>query len=212
MATIPFVHKSGKLTNSILAFDFEGTMLRCTSLFPYFMLVAFEAGGLLRSLLLLLSYPLVWLVGEQSQMGLTIMVFLSFFGIKKDTFRIGSSVLPKFFLQDVGREGFEAVQSFEKKVATSKMPRVMVECVLKEYLGVDAVVAREIKSFHGYYLGLLHNQKNHSKALLDHSNNIVGIGSQTNKNSGKELFSCCKVCISFYENIIYLNIYYFLKN
>ncbi|KAK4276787.1 hypothetical protein QN277_014895 [Acacia crassicarpa] len=190
MATISLVHKTGKLSNSVLVFDFEGTMLRSTSLFPYFMLVAFEAGGLLRSLLLLLSFPLVWLVGEQNQMGLNIMVFLSFFGIKKDTFRIGSSVLPKFFLQDVGREGFEAVQRSQRKVATSKMPRIMVECVLKEYLGVDAVVAKEIESFHGYYVGLLQEEKKHNKHLLD-SDNFVGIGSQT-KNGEQELFCRCK--------------------
>ncbi|XP_054791488.1 probable glycerol-3-phosphate acyltransferase 2 isoform X2 [Prosopis cineraria] len=187
METISLVHETGKLSKRVLVFDFQGTMLRSASLFPYFALVAFEAGGLLRYLLLLLSYPLVWLVGEESQVGLNIMVFLTFFGIKKDTFRIGSSVLPKFFLQDVGRPGFEAVQSFERKVATSKMPRVMVECVLKEYLGVDAVVAREIKSFHGYYLGLLHEEKKHNKSLLD-SSNIVGIGRQTMNADQEEVY------------------------
>ncbi|KHN26058.1 Putative glycerol-3-phosphate acyltransferase 3 [Glycine soja] len=121
------------------------------------MLVAFEAGGVLRSLILFLSYPLVWLVGED-QLGLKIMVFLSFFGLRKDTFRTGSAVLPKFFLEDVGWEGFEAAMCCEKKVASSKLPRVMVENFLKDYLGVDAVIARDLKSFKGFLLGVFENK------------------------------------------------------
>ncbi|XP_027368373.1 probable glycerol-3-phosphate acyltransferase 2 [Abrus precatorius] len=158
MKPVSLVHKVAQLANKALVFDFEGTLLRSTSLFPYFMLVAFEAGGLLRSLILFLSYPLVWLVGED-QLGLKIMVFLCFFGIKKDTFRIGSAVLPKFFLEDMGWEGFEAVMCCEKKVASSKLPRIMVEGFLKDYLGFEAVIARDIKCFNGYFLGLLEKKK-----------------------------------------------------
>ena len=159
MRTISLVQKKAKPgNNETLVFNFEGTLLRSTSLFPYFMLVAFEAGGVLRSLILFLSYPLVWLVGED-QLGLKIMVFLSFFGLRKDTFRTGSAVLPKFFLEDVGWEGFEAAMCCEKKVASSKLPRVMVENFLKDYLGVDAVIARELKSFSGFFLGVFESKK-----------------------------------------------------
>ncbi|CAJ1971808.1 unnamed protein product [Sphenostylis stenocarpa] len=162
MRTISFVQKKVKLANNeTLVFDFEGTLLRSVSLFPYFMLVAFEAGGILRSLILFLSYPLVWLVGED-QLGLNIMVFLCFFGIRKDTFRTGSAVLPKFFLEDIGWEGFEAVMCCERKVAISKLPRIMVENFLKDYLGVEAVMARELKSFSGFFLGVF-EKKNPNK-------------------------------------------------
>ncbi|KAF7829897.1 putative glycerol-3-phosphate acyltransferase 2 [Senna tora] len=151
------VFKSQQLLSKddILVFDLEGAVLRSPSLFPYFMLVAFEAGGFLRSLLLLLSYPLVWVLGEKQNMGLKIMVFLSFFGIKKESFRIGASVLPKFFLEDVGCEGFEGVMRFERKVGTSMMPRIMVENFMKEYLGAECVVAAELKSLCGYFLGVV---------------------------------------------------------
>lgn len=182
MKTVSFLHKTAELANRTLVFDLEGTLLRSTSLFPYFMLVAFEAGGLLRSLILLLSYPLVWLLGED-QLGLNIMVFLCFFGIKKDTFRIGSAVLPKFFLEDVGWEAFEAVMCCERKVATSKLPRVMVEGFLKDYLGVEAVVASNIKSFNGYFLGLFEKEKANNRTPHSHEvkvgndNNIGIIGS-----------------------------------
>lgn len=184
------------ISNSTLVFHFESAVLRTSSLFPYFMLVAFEAGGLFRFLLLFLSYPLVWLAGEH-EMGLKIMVFLSFFGIKKDTFRIGSSVLPKFFLEDFGCEGFEAVTSFRRKVATSDMPRIMVENFLMEYLGAETVVAREVKSLRGYFVGYMEDNKQVNKTLLEEleenkaTRNVVGITGQ--KHVHQQVFLHCKV-------------------
>lgn len=201
MKNVPLGHKTSLLANKTLVFDFEGVLLRSTSLFPYFMLVAFEAGGLLRSLILFLSYPLVWLVGED-QLGLKIMVFLSFFGIKMDTFRIGSAVLPKFFLEDVGWEGFEAVRCCERKVASSKLPRIMVEGFLKDYIGVEAVIARDIKSFNGYFLGLFENKKaskskTHSPEAKE-GNDI--------KYIDQELFPYFQVC-TFLRSLIHLHAY-----
>lgn len=185
------------MASKTLDFNFEGTLLRSTSLFPYFMLVAFEAGGLLRSLILFLSYPLVWLVGED-QLGLNIMVFLCFFGIRKDKFRIGSAVLPKFFLEDVGCEGLEAVMSYEKRVASSKLPRIMVEGFLKDYLGVEAVVARELKSFSGYFLGLFDKKKANSntpshEGAGGNKNSSIGIKVSTFEYIDQELFPHFKV-------------------
>ncbi|KAI4307343.1 hypothetical protein L6164_030543 [Bauhinia variegata] len=185
--------KSVDLSNDqMLVFNFEDVLLRSTSLFPYFMLVAFEAGGLLRSLILFLCYPLIWLVGDE--LGLRVMVFLSFFGIKKETFGIGSSVLPKFFLEDVGSEGFEAVKSCGRKAAHSNMPRIMVEGFLRDYLGVDAVVAREMKSLFGYFLGLY--EKNETSILdelrkVKAGSSVIGIGSHY-RYVDQGLFSHCK--------------------
>ncbi|XP_029130484.1 probable glycerol-3-phosphate acyltransferase 2 isoform X2 [Cajanus cajan] len=191
------VHKIEELANKTVVFDFEGTLLRSASLFPYFMLVAVEAGGLLRSLILFLSYPLVLLVGED-QLGLSIMVFLTFFGIRKDTFRIGSAVLPKFFLEDMAEEGFEVFKRCEKKVASSKLPRVMVEGFLKDYLGVEVVEARDIKSFNGYFLGMFENWKENKTPLYeakqDTDNNIGIVGSHI-EYIGQELFPHFKVCL-----------------
>ncbi|XP_047159076.1 probable glycerol-3-phosphate acyltransferase 3 [Vigna umbellata] len=162
MRTSSFVQKKEKLgNNETLVFDFEGTLLQSTSLFPYFMLAAFEAGGILRSVILFLSYPLVWLLGED-QLGLNIMVFLCFFGIRKDTFRTGSAVLPKFFLEDIRGEGFEALMCYERKVATTQLPRIMVENFLKDYFGVEAVMAKELKSLRGFFMGV-YEKKNPNK-------------------------------------------------
>ena len=191
------VHKNGELLDKTIVFHLEDALLRSNSLFPYFMLVAFEAGGLLRSLILFLSYPLVWLFGED-QMGLQIMVFLCFFGVKKETFRIGASVLPKFYLEDVGLEGFEAVTSYGKKVAVSNFPKVMVENFLKDYLGVEAIVAREMKSLCGYFLGLMEEYEAKKETIFDKledasfADDVIGMVCD-NKYIHEDLFSYCKV-------------------
>lgn len=147
------VHNTKELCKRKLFFDLEGALLISPSLFPYFMLVAFEAGGLLRALILLLLYPLFCSVGQELR--IKIMVFISFFGIRKDKFRVGTAVLPKFFLENVGCEGFDAVMNCGRKVGVSELPTIMVEGFLKDYLGAEAVVGRELKVVYGYYVGLM---------------------------------------------------------
>jgi glycerol-3-phosphate acyltransferase len=56
----------------------------------------------------------------------------------------------------------------------------MVEGFLKDYLGVEAIIARDIKSFNGYFLGLFekHNKTTTSydvKVLLTSKDNSIGI-------------------------------------
>ncbi|MCI30831.1 putative glycerol-3-phosphate acyltransferase 2, partial [Trifolium medium] len=67
----------------------------------------------------------------------------------------------------------------ERKVASSKLPRIMVEGFLKEYLGVEAIIARDIKSFNGYFLGLFEKNKPttsyDAKVLLTSKDNSIGI-------------------------------------
>ncbi|KAF0901761.1 hypothetical protein E2562_006227 [Oryza meyeriana var. granulata] len=136
----------------------EGGLLMSPSTFPYFMLVALEAGGLLRGLLLLLMYPALRLLGHDR--AIKVMAVVSFVGVRKDGFRLGGAVMPKLFLEDVSADVFEAATSAvlrrrrRRCVCVSAMPREMVEPFLKEYLGVDAVVAPELRAFGGYYLGL----------------------------------------------------------
>ncbi|CAL0308505.1 unnamed protein product [Lupinus luteus] len=190
------LHRSN-LNHHTLIFDVEGALLKSSSMFPYFMLVAFEAGGLLRAIVLILLYPFVCLVGDE--MGLKIMVMICFFGIKVENFRVGSAVLPKFFLEDVGSEMFEVLKRGAKKVGLSKLPRVMVESFLKEYLEIDVVVGREMKVLFGYYVGLMEEREKtmHALELLVHEkkgfcSNIIGI-SGLHKNIDNEFFfSCCK--------------------
>ncbi|MQM21748.1 hypothetical protein Taro_054793 [Colocasia esculenta] len=144
----------------------EGGLLRSPSTFPYFMLVALEAGGFLRGLLLLLLYPCLCCVGEE--VGLKVMAMVCFRGVKVAGFRVGSTVLPKHLLEDVGLEGFQLLTAAGgKKVCVTGMPRVMVEAALKEYLGVEVVVGRELKVSGGYYTGFMENSKEEERMLQE---------------------------------------------
>ncbi|CAL5208820.1 unnamed protein product [Lathyrus oleraceus] len=181
------------LYDHTLIFDVENTLLRSSSLFQYFMLVAFEAGGILRAIVLVVLYPFIYLSGEK--MGLKIMVMICFFGIKAESFRIGRSVMPKFFLEDVGSEIFEVVNKGGKKMGVSNLPRVMVESFLKEYLEIDFVAAKELKMFCGYYVGLMDETKNvHSLKQVQEgkgSSDMIGIA-RFNNIRDHEIFSFCK--------------------
>ncbi|OWM80037.1 hypothetical protein CDL15_Pgr010015 [Punica granatum] len=188
-----------------VVFDLEGALLRSSSPFPYFMLVAFEAGSFVRALVLLLLYPLIALLGGES--GLKVMVFVSFFGVKVRSFRGGSAVLPKFFMEDVGLEGFEVLRRAGKKVGVSGLPQVMVEGFLRDYLEVDVVVGRELKVFCGYFLGIMEERKRNNGAVIlnfvdkeilgdeafggKFNNSIIGVSSfKTSLNN--HIFSHCK--------------------
>ncbi|GMI88871.1 GLYCEROL-3-PHOSPHATE sn-2-ACYLTRANSFERASE 3 [Hibiscus trionum] len=150
-----------------LMFHMEGALLKSSSLFPYFLLVAFEAGGAVRAFILFLLYPLICFVGKQ--WGISIMVFVCFVGIKEESFSIGRTVLPKFLLQDVGNEGFDMVMKCDgTKIAVTDMPRVMVDCFLKDYLRIDSVVGRELKVVCGHFTGLMEG-KNYARVMAPSS-------------------------------------------
>jgi glycerol-3-phosphate acyltransferase len=138
-----------------LLVDVDTALLRSgDDTFPYFMLVALEAGGFLRGLLLLLLYPLLFVLPATTTRA--VMAFVAFCGLRATRFRAGRAVLPKWFMDDVAAEAFEAVSSSSRRVVcvSRGMPRVMVDGFLREYLGADAVVGREMKTLWGFYTGL----------------------------------------------------------
>ncbi|KAK7284554.1 hypothetical protein RJT34_19301 [Clitoria ternatea] len=194
----PSILNRSDLNEHTIVFDVEGTLLKSSSMFPYLMLVAFEAGGFLRAMVLLLIYPFVWLVGDE--MGLRIMVMVCFFGVKVESFRVGRAVLPKLFLEDVGLEMFEVINRGSKKVGLSKLPRVMVESFLKEYLEIDFVVGRELKVWNGFFVGLMEetNITNMHHALeivregKGNFSHVIGISGFHKDHHHNSLFSPCK--------------------
>jgi glycerol-3-phosphate acyltransferase len=136
--------------------DVEAWLLRSRlSTFAYFMLVAVEAGGFLRGLLLLLSYPFMCLLS--GDMRLRAMVMVTFFGLReKEVARVGKAVLPKLFLEEMAMEGLDAVKDARRVVAVCTLfPRVMAEGFLKEYLRVDTVVGKEVMAVAGRYVGFI---------------------------------------------------------
>ncbi|KAL8094463.1 putative glycerol-3-phosphate acyltransferase 3 [Apium graveolens] len=180
--------------NTTVVFNVEGSLLRSSSLFPYFMLVAFEAGGLIRALILLILYPVLSLLSHE--LSLKVMVMVSFFGLKRKSFRVGSSVLPKYFLEDVGDEVFEVLKRAKSKVAVTKLPQVMVESFLSDYLEIDFVHGRELRVVCGYYTGLMEDRTNiilDNKLKDENVSNNVTIGlDNLNASVPHSCFSHCK--------------------
>ncbi|CAN8310979.1 unnamed protein product [Cochlearia groenlandica] len=179
------LHQRQDLSNHTLIFNVEGALLKSNTLFPYFMLVAFEAGGVIRSFLLFILYPFISLFMSY-EMGLKTMVLLTFFGVKKESFRAGKSVLPKYFLEDVGLEMYEVLKRGGKRVGVSNLPQVMIDVFLRDYLEIEVVIGREMKTICGFYLGIMaEDNKKHEFSFaklvqeenLSSSDHVIGITS-----------------------------------
>nr|XP_043616170.1 glycerol-3-phosphate acyltransferase 1-like [Erigeron canadensis] len=142
--------------------DIQNTLLlNSKSFFPYFMLIAFEGGSILRACFLLSAYPLILLLNHDHYR-LKFMIFITFCGMKvKNMENIGRTVLTKLYLENLDFQVYELVFRTIKEVGTTKVvvltsvPRVMVDEFCREFLGVDNVVATELHSVRGYYSGFV---------------------------------------------------------
>ncbi|KAE8769088.1 Acyltransferase family protein [Hordeum vulgare] len=97
--------------------------------FPYFMLVALEAGGYLRGLVLLLLYPIILCMGGDSDPAVRLMAMVAFCGLRPSQFLAGCAVLPKWLIEDVAAEGFETMRMSgaaggRRVCVTRKLPRM----------------------------------------------------------------------------------------
>ncbi|GLJ53947.1 hypothetical protein SUGI_1152970 [Cryptomeria japonica] len=147
----------GRENQSVVS-DLDGTLVKSTSSFPYFMLMAFEAGSPLRALLLLLVSPVTWIfyrfISEAA--GLHLLIFVSLVGLKAaDVSMVGRAVLPKFYLEDLHPLAYKVFVSCGKRYVVTANPRMMVEPFLKEYLKVDGVLGTELQVIKGFCTGLV---------------------------------------------------------
>ncbi|KAG8046419.1 hypothetical protein GUJ93_ZPchr0008g14101 [Zizania palustris] len=130
--------------SSSVAVELEGTLLISGGLFPYFLLVALEAGGPLRAGVLLAVYPIVALLGvalSDDDLPLLVMTFVSTAGLTVgDVAAVAKATLPRFFLGELRDSMFRAFArhaACERYVVT-RLPTVMVEPFVREYVADGA--------------------------------------------------------------------------
>ncbi|XP_062200482.1 glycerol-3-phosphate acyltransferase RAM2-like [Phragmites australis] len=149
----PMVDKcdaSGRGAHAVVA-DLDGTLLRSRSAFPYYALVAFEAGGVPRLLLLLLLSPLAAalqvLVSESACT--RVLVFAATAGARvSDIESAARAVLPRFYAADVHPAAWRVFSACaQRRVVLTATPRVMAEPFLRECLSVDAVAGTELATW-----------------------------------------------------------------
>ncbi|KAJ6820364.1 glycerol-3-phosphate 2-O-acyltransferase 6 [Iris pallida] len=155
--TVDKCSSHGRENHTVVA-DLDGTLLRGRSSFPYFALVAFEVGGLLRLLLLLSFSPLAgllyYLVSESA--GIKVLVFATLCGVKvSDVESVARAVLPKFYSMDLHPESWRVFSACGRRCVLTANPRVMVEGFLKEFLGADLVIGTEIGTYGGRATGFV---------------------------------------------------------
>ncbi|PIA54697.1 hypothetical protein AQUCO_00900929v1 [Aquilegia coerulea] len=139
--------------------ELEGTLLKDPDPFSYFMLVAFEASGVIRFAILLMAWPILHLLDilGMGDAGLKLMIFISVVGVREcEIESVARAVLPKFYMDDVDLGAWRVFSCYKKRLVVTRSPRVMVERFVKEHLGADEVIGIELQvNRFGFATGLV---------------------------------------------------------
>ncbi|KAM5553203.1 glycerol-3-phosphate acyltransferase RAM2 [Rosa sericea] len=205
MATFPTIDKcksNDRKRETVVVADMVGCLLRDDSSFPYFALIAFDVGGIVRLLLLLLVWPLsrllYYFVSESA--ATRVLIFATFAGVNVSKIEsAATAVLPKFYSSDLHPDTWRVISACERRcIVTSSIPRIMVEPFLKSYLGFDMVLGTEIATYNGIATGFVcppgvligqHKADALHKALRAKARPDIGIG---NKHTDIALIGMCK--------------------
>ncbi|KAL6901787.1 hypothetical protein ACP4OV_004663 [Aristida adscensionis] len=118
---------------STVASDLDGTLLRSPSAFPYYALVAFEAGGAPRLALLLLLAPLAAALRRAVSEPAALRVLV--------------------FAATAGARVADIESTARAVLVVTATPRVMAEPFLRDQLGADAVAGTELATWRGRATG-----------------------------------------------------------
>ncbi|XP_002968981.2 glycerol-3-phosphate acyltransferase 5 [Selaginella moellendorffii] len=165
----------------------EGGLLRSSSTFPYFFLVALEAGSPLRALLLLAFFPIVWILTHILQCrdaDIRLYAFVTFAGLHDAAVRcVARAVLPKAFLDDVHRGVHRVFATCDRRYVVTSLPRVMVESFAKSFLETEHVLGSELHVTRGgWYTGLVRGiprGRERYRAVKELNSPDIGIGSDS---------------------------------
>ncbi|EEE67994.1 hypothetical protein OsJ_25938 [Oryza sativa Japonica Group] len=143
-----------------VAAELEGTLLISGDLFPYFLLVALEAGGPLRAAVLLAAYPVAALLGvalPDDDLAVRVMTFVSTAGLSvADVAAVARATLPRFFLADLSDAAFRAFarRDAAERYVVTRLPTAMVEPFVREYVAEGPrVVGAELRVVGGRFTG-----------------------------------------------------------
>lgn len=181
----------------------NGALLREADAFPYYMLVAFEAGGIFRAVLLLLCAPLASFLSKfvSRAAGIQVLIFVSLAGLKVERVQsVARAVLPKFFREDINPAAWKVFSAFGTRYLITSTPRIMVQTFAREFLGVDEVIGTELEVTKGGRVtgflkkpGVLEGSSKASvlRAKLGSENADFGMGNGT--TDGHAFVGLCKV-------------------
>ncbi|KAK4717018.1 hypothetical protein R3W88_015356 [Solanum pinnatisectum] len=139
--------------------ELEGVLLKNPNPFCYFMLLAFDASGVVRFTFLLMLWPIIRFLEflGRDDYGLKLTIFVATIGVKiSEIESVSRAVLPKFYFDDINMEAWRIFSLYDKKVVVTKIPRIMVERFVKVHLRCDEVVGSELLvSKYGFAIGLI---------------------------------------------------------
>lgn len=141
-------------TRRTAAADLDGTLLASSSAFPYYFLVALEAGSCLRAAALLLVAPLLLalytLVSEAAAIAL--LAFVTFAGLRvRDVEAVARGVLPRHYAAGVRADTWTVFRGCGegRRVVVTASPAVMVGEFVREFLGAE-VAGTELETFSAF--------------------------------------------------------------
>lgn len=188
---------SDELLPESVVSELEGALLNDPDPFSYFMLVAFEASGLIRFAVLLIAWPIICMLNMlgMEDAGLRLMTFIAVAGVRiSEIESVARAVLPKFYMDDIDMEAWRVFSSFDKKVVVTRFPKLMVERFAKEHLRADEVIGGELDvNRFGFATGLMKNMNvtvaGRVQAMFKPDQPDVGLGRKT---SAPLFLSHCK--------------------